>query len=118
MRCTPQKQIDKVGAGQIIEILHKKICGLGLNVADSKNIDSQDALLLIPSIDYADFNILIGQPPQYLRFGKGMAIASLNVNGLRKHFDEIHNILSSLGIHGLALNQWLSTGVHINPRGL
>ena len=34
-----------------------------------------------------------------------MTIASLNVNGLRRHFDEIHSILSSLGIHVLALNE-------------
>ena len=34
-----------------------------------------------------------------------MTIASLNVNGLRRHFDEIQNIVSSLGIHILALNE-------------
>ena len=34
-----------------------------------------------------------------------MTIASLNVNGLRRHFDEIQNILFSLGIHVLALNE-------------
>ena len=34
-----------------------------------------------------------------------MAIASLNVNGLRKHFDEIQNTLFKLGIHILALNE-------------
>ena len=34
-----------------------------------------------------------------------MIIASLNVNGLRRHFDKIQNILSNLGIHVLALNE-------------
>ena len=34
-----------------------------------------------------------------------MTIASLDVNGIRRHFDEIQNILSSLGIHILALNE-------------
>ena len=34
-----------------------------------------------------------------------MTIASLNVNGLRRHFDEIQSILFSLGIHILALNE-------------
>ena len=34
-----------------------------------------------------------------------MAIASLNVNGLRRHFDEIQNTLFNLGIHILALNE-------------
>ena len=51
------------------------------------------------------FNILIDQHHQHLGFGKGMIIASLNVNGLRRHFDKIQNILSSLGIHILALNK-------------
>ena len=39
---TPMKRNDKVGAGQIIETLNKKIRGLGLNIVDNKNIDSQD----------------------------------------------------------------------------
>ena len=34
-----------------------------------------------------------------------MTIASLNVNGLRRHFVEIQNILSCLGIYILALNE-------------
>ena len=34
-----------------------------------------------------------------------MAIASLNVNGLRKHFDEIQDTLFNLGVHILALNE-------------
>ena len=34
-----------------------------------------------------------------------MIIASLNVNSLRRNFDEIQNILSNLGIHVLALNE-------------
>ena len=51
------------------------------------------------------FSILIDQHHQHLGFGKGMTIPSLNVNGIRRHFDEIQNILSSLGIHILALNE-------------
>ena len=39
---TPMKRNNKVGAGQIIEILNKKICGLGMNIVDNENIDSQD----------------------------------------------------------------------------
>ena len=42
MISTPLKRNDKVGAGQIIDTLNKKIRGLGLNIVDNKNIDSQD----------------------------------------------------------------------------
>ena len=62
-------------------------------------------LLLILSTHYVVFNILIGQHYQHLGFEKSMTIASLNVNGLRRHFDEIQDILPSLGIHILALNE-------------
>ena len=34
-----------------------------------------------------------------------MAIASLNVNGLRRHFDEVQCMLVDLDIHILALNE-------------
>ena len=34
-----------------------------------------------------------------------MAIASLNVNGLRSHLDEIKLVLNDFGIHILALNE-------------
>ena len=34
-----------------------------------------------------------------------MAIASLNVNGLRSHLDEVKLLLKNLGIHILALNE-------------
>ena len=44
---------------------------------------------------------------QHLGFKKGMAIASLNVNGLRGHFDEIQVLLRDLGIHILATDLWL-----------
>ena len=36
---------------------------------------------------------------------KGMAIASLNINGLRSHHDEIKMLLNDKGIHVLALNE-------------
>ena len=41
------------------------------------------------------------------RFGskKGMAIASLNINGLRSHHDEIKMLLNDKGIRILALNE-------------
>ena len=34
-----------------------------------------------------------------------MSIASLNINGLRCHFEEIQLLLEDLGIHALALNE-------------
>ena len=42
---------------------------------------------------------------QHLGFKKGMAIASLNINGLRSHFDEIELLLDDQGINILALNE-------------
>ena len=36
---------------------------------------------------------------------KGMAIASLNVNSLLLHIDEIRMLVKELGIHILALNE-------------
>ena len=47
----------------------------------------------------------IGFPRQCLGFKKGMAIASLNINGIRGHFDEIKFLLLQLGIHIMALNE-------------
>ncbi len=46
-----------------------------------------------------------GWSHQQLWFKKGMAIASLNVNGLRGHFDEIQMLLKNLDIHIFALNE-------------
>ena len=37
-----------------------------------------------------------------LSFKKGLTIASLNINGLRGHFDELQLFLQSSGIHILA----------------
>ena len=34
-----------------------------------------------------------------------MAIASLKVNGLRSHLDEVQLLINNLGIHFLALNE-------------
>ena len=42
---------------------------------------------------------------QHLGFKTGMALASLNVNGLRSHFDEVELLIRSQGIHLLALNE-------------
>ena len=42
---------------------------------------------------------------QHLGFRRGMAIASLNINGLRNHLDEIEFLLNGKGIHILALNE-------------
>ena len=36
-------------------------------------------------------------------FNKGMSIASLNINGLHTHIDEVASIIQNLGIHILAL---------------
>ena len=62
-------------------------------------------MLLILLINCVVFDILIDQSQQHLGFGKGIAIASLNANGLRKRFDEIQNTLFNLGIHIVALNE-------------
>ena len=48
---------------------------------------------------------------QPLGFRKGLSIASLNVNSLQLHFDEIQCLANELGIHVLALNETKS-----NPR--
>ena len=42
---------------------------------------------------------------QHLGFRKGLAISSLNVNGIRGCLDEVKLLLSNLGIHFLALNK-------------
>ena len=46
-----------------------------------------------------------GRCHQRLGFKKGMAIASLNINGLRSHLDEVQLLIRDLGIHILALNE-------------
>ena len=38
-----------------------------------------------------------------LGFNKGMPLASLNINGLRTHFDEVTLLIQKLGIHILVL---------------
>ena len=42
---------------------------------------------------------------QHMGYTKGMAIASLNVNGLRSHLDKVKILMTDLGIHILALNE-------------
>ena len=42
---------------------------------------------------------------QHIGYKKGMAITSLNVNGLRSHLDEVRLLIKDLGIHILALNE-------------
>ena len=46
-----------------------------------------------------------GRCHQHLGFKKGMAIASLNINGLRSHLDEVQLLIRDLGIQILALNE-------------
>ena len=46
-----------------------------------------------------------GRCHQHLRFKKGMAVASLNINGLRSHLDEVQLLIRDLGIQILALNE-------------
>ena len=38
-------------------------------------------------------------------FKRGMSIASLNVNGIRSHIDEIKLLMGTLNVHILALNE-------------
>ena len=47
----------------------------------------------------------MAQGNQHLGFKKGMAIASLNINGLRSHFFKVNLMIKRLGIHILALNE-------------
>ena len=42
---------------------------------------------------------------QHIGYKKGMAIASLNVKGLRSHLDEVQLLIDNLGIHVHALNE-------------
>ena len=42
---------------------------------------------------------------QHLSFERGLKIASLNVNGLRSHHDEIHLLLRNHDIHIIAINE-------------
>ena len=46
-----------------------------------------------------------GRCHQHLGFKKSMAIASLNINGLRSHLDEVQLLIRDLGIQILALNE-------------
>ena len=39
------------------------------------------------------------------RLRKGIKMASLNINGIRGHHDELKNLLANTGIHVLALNE-------------
>ena len=50
-------------------------------------------------------SVASGGSSRHLGYSKGMAIASLNVNGLRSHLDEVKLLLKDLGIHILALNE-------------
>lgn len=55
--------------------------------------------------DAVDCNTVSTGSHQHLGFKRGMAIASLNINGLRSHHDEIKLLLNDQGIHILALNE-------------
>ena len=52
----------------------------------------------------------------HLVFKKGMSIASLTINGLRCHFEEIQLLLEDFDIHILALNETKVDPEH--PKGL
>ena len=43
-------------------------------------------------------NVTAGRYHQHLGFKKGLAIASLNTNGLRSHLDEVQLLIRDLGI--------------------
>ena len=55
--------------------------------------------------DAVDRNTVSTGSHQHLGFKRGMAIASLNINGLRSHHDEIKLLLNDQGILILALNE-------------
>ena len=55
----------------------------------------------IPTSD----TVASGRCHQHLGFKKGMAIASLNINGLRSHLDEVQLLIRDLGNQILALNE-------------
>ena len=56
---------------------------------------------IIPNIE----GIASSRFHQHLGFKKGMAIASLNINGLRSHLDEVQLLMKELGIRIFALNK-------------
>lgn len=49
-------------------------------------------------------NVVSSRSHRHQGFKKGMAIASLNVNGLRSHLDEVQLLIRDLGIQILAFN--------------
>ena len=55
--------------------------------------------------DAGDLDTISTGCHQHLGFKKGMAIASLNINGSRSHHDEIKLLLNDQGKHILALNE-------------
>ena len=50
-------------------------------------------------------NVYAAGSHQHIGYKKGMAIASLNVNGLRSHLDEVRLLIRNLGLHTLAFNE-------------
>ena len=59
----------------------------------------------VSSREYACLNGNTDSCYQHLGFKMGMALASLNINGLRSHFLEVQQLIRSQGIHLLALNE-------------
>ena len=59
--------------------------------------------------DAGDRDTVLTRCRQHLGFKKGMAIASLNINGLGSYLDEIKFILNDQGIHILALLELFAT---------
>ena len=68
-----------------------------LNRENADCLDSSDEILKTP-IDGVSCH-------QHLGFKEGMAIASLNINGLRSYLDEVQPMMKRLRIHILALNE-------------
>ena len=79
-------------AKNILEHLGRGEANFGLGASFPPNTAGQD--MVAP-----------GWSHQHLGFKKGLVIASLNVNGLRSHLDEVQLLLNNLGIHILSLNE-------------
>ena len=77
------------------------------NFPNREDVNSKAALAKSTSLKEADHsnNNPVTGCRQHIGYKKGMAIASLNVNGLRSHLDEVQLLINNVGIHILALNE-------------
>ncbi len=71
---------------------------IGVEQEGSTNVYRSQAPLPTPQ------NVFTNQS-KLLSFAKGMVIASLNINSLPLHKDEISSFINKKGIHVLALNE-------------